>query len=818
MAGSSTRKLILAEKPQVARDLAKVLGVTGRSDGALTSDRYVITWCIGHLVELCEPHEYDPAWKPWRLDKLPILPQPFKLRPIRSGFKQWKVVRALLKDRSFSSVVNACDAGREGELIFRLCYELAGCRLPIERLWISSLTEQAIGHGMTHLQPGQAFDDLARAARCRSEADWLVGMNATRAVTVWRRGQQSVLCSLGRVQTPTLGILVLREQQIRRFVPSDYFEVQAQLRRENDPVQFVAQWQFGKLRRLASQTIADELAARDRPAPVVVDSVEEKRLREPPPLLFDLTSLQRTCNRRFGWSAQHTLSVAQKLYEEHKLLSYPRTDSRYLGRDLIGQLPRLFAAIAESQTYAGFVAQLERVSPPSRVFQDQRVTDHHAIIPTTTNLTPQRIGSLPPDERKLHDVVVRRFVGAFFPDAEFAQTTVTVRVDAMGDAPKDKLEPDEHGRLCALPLPPDRYVAQGRQRLVAGWQDVAGLDGEGPSRRKSGGDDLGSDDEGDDSMVQQALPRLGKGDVLVGAFVVQKKQTKAPPRFSEAALLSAMESAGKQLSDEALRRAMKDSGLGTPATRAAVIETLISRQYIERRGKQLWPTPLGIDLIEKLPDPSLASAELTGQWEARLNRMARGEDRATDFMSGIASYVEQFIGKVRGLPPPAAVALPTDAPVRAPAKSHRRRSRAASSSATRSSSEKAVRRDTVRKSRLDSVAKPRRSSAASSRPSPGSPLVPTVCCPRCQSASMIWGKQAWGCGDYRNCRLVVPFAIDGVSLSLANLGKLLSTGKVTLSRQGKRLSLRLKPGQDPAVAVETKKSAPSVDRQTLEPS
>ncbi len=817
----ATRKLILAEKPQVARDLARVLGVSGRSDGALTSDRYVITWCIGHLIELCEPHEYDPAWKPWRLDRLPMLPRPFKLRPIGTSLRQWKVVRSLLADRSFSAVVNACDAGREGELIFRLCYELSGCRLPMERLWISSLTEQAIGQGMAQLRPGREFDDLARAARCRSEADWLVGMNATRAVTVWRRGEQDVLCSLGRVQTPTLGIIASREQQIRRFVPCDYYEVQARLRPKDargDVAPFVAMWQHEKLRRLATRPIADELVRRDSPAPILVESVEEKKVREPPPLLFDLTSLQRTCNRRFGWSAQHTLSQAQRLYEEHKLLSYPRTDSRYLGRDLIPQLPRLFAAVSESAVYARFAQKLERVTPPRRVFQDQRVTDHHAIIPTTTALTPARLAALSPDQRNLHDLVVRRFLGAFCPDAEFAQTTVVARVHAVEVEPVSagQWKADAEGRLPALPSPPDRYLAQGKQRLSAGWQDVAGFESDGAVRRKNGSEDAdGGEEDGDEALQNQLLPRLQQGEPLSGEFVVLAKQTRPPPRFSDASLLSAMESAGKQLTDEELRRAMKDSGLGTPATRAAVIETLISRRYVERRGKQLWPTALGVDLIDKLPEASLASAELTGQWEARLNRMARGEDSATDFMSGIVAYVEQLIGKVRATPAPAAIRLDgTNASARGGfpepgSRSNRRFSKRGSAPGARretvGAEKKGARRRTTKAPTTASPASAL--TARGKRPAvsvsvPGTPVVPTLQCPRCKSASLIWGRSAWGCGDFRRCRLVIPFTLAGHKLSVRNLAALVGTGRAQISRQGLRLVIRLVALEDPAVQLD----------------
>jgi DNA topoisomerase-3 len=443
------------------------------------------------------------------------------------------------------------------------------------------------------------------------------------------------------------------------------------------------------------------------------------------------------------------------------------------------------------------------VSPPRRVFQDQRVTDHHAIIPTTTTLTDARLAALSVDQRKLHDLVVRRFLGVFFPDAEFAQTTVTVRVEAEGSALGGALVADSDGRLPGLPTPPDRYVAQGKQRLIAGWQEVAGFDGESDGKRRSSAEESdGSDD--DEALRNQPLPRLQKGDVLHGSFSVLAKQTRPPPRFSDASLLSAMESAGKQLSDEALRRAMKDSGLGTPATRAAVIETLISRRYVERRGKQLWPTLLGMDLIDKLPEASLASAELTGQWEARLNRMARGEDSAQDFMASIVAYVEQLIGKVRAAPTPAAIAVNTGqaaTPAVRDSSTGRRRTNLRSARPSRASSSTTKERG-VRPASVSRIAKPKGERKQQERPSPGTRVEPSLVCPRCQSASLIWGKSAWGCSDYRVCRLVIPFVVEGVALTEKNLASLVTARKVQLQRQGKRVTIRLAPSEEPAAQVD----------------
>lgn len=683
------RKLILAEKPAVARDLARVLGIAARGDGSFTGDRYVITWCIGHLVELCEPAEYDAAWRRWAMASLPMLPPRFQLRPSRATARQWRVVRELLRQREFASVINACDAGREGELIFRYCYELADCRLPIERLWISSLTEQAIAQGFARLRPGGELDSLAAAARCRSEADWLVGMNATRAVTLWRRSEQDVLCSLGRVQTPTLGLLAGREKAIIEFVPRDYFEVHAALgtaAAEAPGGRFTGIWKYDGNRRLGDRALGDAIVRRDEPLPAIVESIEEKTVREPPPLLFDLGALQQTANRRFGWSAKHTLSIAQALYEQHKLLTYPRTDSRYLSSDLIPQLPKIFTAVTEQPMFAPLLPALTAAKPPRRVFQDSKVTDHHAIIPTPVAHTHARLAALSPDESKLLDLVTRRFLAAFFPDAEFLQTRVVIRV---GEAAAGSVLPARKRRsrpaasdsaqseaaapgspnaaagavelLMELPPPPDRYYAQGRVRLRSGWQEVAGI-AEERATRGPAGRTADAAEQDDEAEAAQPLPRLHEGQFLSAAYEVKSKKTQPPPRYTEATLLLAMEGAGKQLDDEALQEAMKDRGLGTPATRAAVIETLLDRGYIVRQGKQLQPTPLGMDLIARLPVPSLGSAQLTGEWEERLARMARGQESRAAFMADIAAYVQQIITAVKGAAPPTAVALAAPAP------------------------------------------------------------------------------------------------------------------------------------------------------------
>jgi DNA topoisomerase-3 len=774
-------QLIVAEKPSVARDLARVLGVRGAGKHAQHSiegrDR-VLTWCIGHLVELEEPAAYDARWKPWRLDTLPMLPSAFKLRPVAGTRDQLRAVRELLRDKRFSEVVNACDAGREGELIFRYVYELAGSRLPIRRLWISSLTDDAVRAGFAGLRPGADFDALAAAARCRSEADWLVGMNATRAVTVssraaaprpraarppqqGRRGKgDAPLYSIGRVQTPTLAIVVRREQEIRRFVPRDYWEVRGVFTPAEaaaPPAEKVTAT-FGLAdgktvrSRLGERAFADEIVARGEaqstaaaPHGPVVERLRQRRVREPPPLLFDLTSLQRTANRRYGLSATATLAAAQALYERHKILSYPRTDSRHLTGDMAKELPKLFGALGEVPDYAPFARPLLEAPPArsKRVFDDAKVQDHHAIVPTGK---PIALAGLSRDERRVFDLVARRFLGAFHPDAEFALTDVVIRVGAPEAAERAPAAPRgddaaaDEDLLTSLPPPPDRFRARGRVRLAAGWQAVAGL-----------GEDRGADGErkrsGDaDADEAPPLPALAEGQRLAGAFEVLTKQTRPPPRHTEATLLGAMESAGREIADEELRAAMRDSGLGTPATRAATIETLIRRVFLAREGKHLVPTALGVGLVDALPVKSLGSPELTGAWEARLARVARGEDTRAAFMADISRYVGQVVAAIRG----GAGVVP--APPRAPA-----RGPVAAASAP-----------------------PRAPARGPAKP----PAAPTeLPCPRCREGRVVGGNRGWGCSRWREgCAFVIWFEVAGRRISDAELDDLVSKGKTRLRK------------------------------------
>jgi Topoisomerase IA len=793
-------QLVIAEKPSVARDLARVLGVRPTGKNCFEAKDRVITWCVGHLVELDEPASYDGRWKAWRLDTLPMIPSEFKLRPVPSTREQLREVCRLLGDKRFSEVVNACDAGREGELIFRYVYQLAGSRLPIRRLWISSLTDEAIRQGFSTLKPGVEMEKLADAARCRSEADWLVGLNATRAVTVRQRtGSDSMLYSIGRVQTPTLAILVEREKAIQSFVPHDFWQLKAELT-TTEGARFAATWSLDKAMRFGNAIVASEVRDRCRahgaaldPEGPVVESLKQSKTREPPPLLFDLTSLQRTANKRFGLSAQATLDAAQALYERHKILTYPRTDARHLSSDMAATLPKILAGLADIDDYAPFARTLlaNRPRPSKRFFDDSKIQDHHAIVPTGKSA---KLDALERNQRRIFDLVVRRFLGAFYPDAEFAQTEVVVRVGPAAEsvtspsqppgAPADKsgvASPEEVPLVAAAPPPPDRFQARGRVRLLAGWQEVAGYGGEDAEDKS--GVKKGRKKEGDEEEPA-VLPPLTQGQRLHGSFETLAKKTKPPARHSEATLLSAMENAGKTivrpeagaagrsssrdgiedlrgssdaLDDVELRAAMKDSGLGTPATRAATIETLLKRGFVAREGKHLIATPVGMALIDGLPVPSLASPELTGTWEARLARMARGEDKRDTFMADIGRYVHEVVDAIRAAAPMRAVPL-----LAGSASKGRARGRSAGRGRKPATAHPAA----------TEANRPAPASKADARPRDS---VGDLLCPRCRIGHLMTGKRGWGCSRWREgCNFVVWFEESGVRRSEADLRALVS--------------------------------------------
>ena len=608
------KTLVIAEKPSVARDLADALpGSFENNDTYLESEDTVITFAVGHLVELTDPEDYDERFKKWRMADLPIVPEEFRLRARdKKAEKQLKVIHKLLKRDDVDRIVNACDAGREGELIFAYIYETSGVDKPVERLWINSMTKTAIKDGFEKLRPGEQLRQLEAAARSRSEADWLVGMNATRAATIRGRAWVGGVVSLGRVQTPTLALMVKREREIQAFVPEPYWLVHAQF----DP-RYEGLWFEGEETRLKDGKRADVIAAKVSGADGTVESVERKEQSERAPLLYDLTSLQRDANRRFGFSARRTLQAAQSLYEDKKAITYPRTNSRWLSGDLVSQLKPTAATLQPIPDYAEaarYVLGLQQL-PLGRVVNDSKVTDHHAIIPTDVEHELDRFS---PDERRIFDLVARRFLAVFHPPARYARTTIITVVEE------------------------ERFRSRGKITLEAGWRGVYGLESDEDRKARQ--------QEEDSENESAELPPLEQGQsVKCVSAEVEAKETKPPPRYTEATLLSAMETAGKLIDDEELREAMKESGLGTPATRAETIETLIRREYIERAGKDLTPTPKGLQVISMLEEHPLTSPELTGDWEKRLTDIEHGADERGAFIKDIENFTRATVEKIAAL-------------------------------------------------------------------------------------------------------------------------------------------------------------------------
>ena len=608
---------VLAEKPSVARDVARTLGATQSGQGYLHGNGYVVTWAIGHLVALPEPHEIDPSWKQWRRNTLPMLPRAWPLKVYDQTHDQFEVVRKILNSPRISSVICATDAGREGELIFRYIYEAAKCEKPVRRLWISSLTPEAIKKGFETLKPGAEYDALADAARGRSRADWLVGMNLSRAYSLAYDEELSV----GRVQTPTLAMVVERELAIRGFVPEDYIEVVATFHPSDcaDESKYAGTWfrteGNQRVTRLsAGGEEAQAIVARARAGAAAIESADSETQRLLPPLLYDLTKLQRHANRLFGFSAQRTLDLAQALYERHKLISYPRTDSRHLSHDVAGTLLYIVHSIAES--YREHLAPGTGERPLGRRFvDDSKVTDHHAIIPTTTVPQP---ASLTPEEQKIYDLICRRLLSAWHEDHIWQVTTVITAIRHPGVA--------------------DRYHTSGSAVVQVGWKV---LDLALPAKARQ------SKPDAEEDRDQQALPpglAKDQSQDVIDAEALRKK-TRPPKRFTEATLLTAMETAGKTLDEKELSDAMKETGLGTPATRAAIIEVLLKREYIVRSGKSLEATDKGMRLIEVV-HPEVKSPVMTGQWEAYLHRIQKGSAQLGPFIKAIEDYVREVVEKV----------------------------------------------------------------------------------------------------------------------------------------------------------------------------
>ena len=593
----------------MGRDLASALpGAFAKHEGYLESDDYVITWAVGHLVELVDPDEYDPKLKKWRMADLPIVPERFELRPRDAkAKKQLSVIHKLIKRDDVGQIVNACDAGREGELIFAYTIETAKTDKHVERLWLNSMTKKAIEEAFGKLRDGDEMQLLEAAARSRSEADWLVGMNATRAASIRLRAAFDGAVSLGRVQTPTLALVARREEEIRAFVPEPYWLVEARFEADGER-RYTGRYLGGKRLPKAEDAAAIVDACTGRPGEIT--QVERKEERQKPELLYDLTALQRHANTLYGFSARRTLAAAQKLYEDKKAITYPRTSSRYLSGDLVEEIRPTAELVGRNPYYtkaAAYVTSLQQL-PLARIVNDAKVTDHHAIIPTRAEHDVDRFGD---DEKRIYDLVVKRFLSAFFPDAVFERTRVETTVA-------------EHV-----------FRTSGRVLVEAGWRSVYGEVAEG---EKAEDDDAGGD---------QLLPRLDKGEAVQTLSVeALAKETQPPRRFTEASLLAAMETAGKDIEDADLREAMKENGIGTPATRAAIIERLLSVGYLERDGRALHATEKGVQVIRLLGQHPLTSPELTGSWEHRLGLIEQGQDSRPAFMADIVKFTQDTVAEL----------------------------------------------------------------------------------------------------------------------------------------------------------------------------
>lgn len=582
------KTLVLAEKPSVAREIARVMGARDKHKSYLEGPKYIVTWALGHLVGLAEPEDYDKKYATWNLEDLPILPERAKLKVLRETNHQYKAVQQLMKRQDVGELVIATDAAREGELLARWIMQMAQWKKPFKRLWISSQTDKAIKEGFASLKPGSQFDRLYESARCRAEADWMIGLNVTRALTVRFNAQLSA----GRVQTPTLGMIMDRENEINGFRSQEYETLTA------DFGDFQAVWRAsGGDSRIFDAQDTQALKKRVDGRKGTIAQVKKSEKVEPHPLAYDLTELQRDANRKYGFSAKQTSNVLQRLYEQHKLVTYPRTDSRYLTSDMTGTLKERLDSVAVGP-YASLARPLLRknLNITKRIVDDSKVTDHHAIIPTEQTVL---LNQLNPEERKLYDLIVRRFISLFYPAARYDSVAITVQVGE------------------------DSFHVKGTTVKDSGWREVYGGD-------YSDEDDERTDEQADNGRT--LLPDVQQGQsVTVQRCHVKSGRTMPPKRYTEAALLAQMEK----------------HGLGTPATRADIIEKLVSSDTIDRQGNSMHPTGKGKQLIE-LAAPQLRTPELTARWEAELERIARGQGKPGPFLEGIRSMAKELVSTVKG--------------------------------------------------------------------------------------------------------------------------------------------------------------------------
>ncbi|MGL4293257.1 MAG: DNA topoisomerase 3 [Bacteroidales bacterium] len=684
-------KVCIAEKPSVAKEIAEIIGAKNRRDGYYEGNGYQVTWTFGHLCTLKEPHEYTPDWKSWRLEVLPMIPARFGIKLIddKGIEKQFHVIEKLMQQAE--AVINCGDAGQEGELIQRWVMQKAQVKCPVYRLWISSLTDEAIREGFSKLIPQDKFNKLYEAGLSRSIGDWLLGMNATRLYTM-KYGKNRQVLSIGRVQTPTLALIVKRQLEIQNFEPQQYWELKTLYRNVSFNVT------KGKFQSIEE---GNAFLANVENSPFTITDINKKNGREFAPRLFDLTSLQVECNKKFGFSADETLRIIQSLYEK-KVTTYPRVDTTFLSEDIYPKCQAILQALTD---YGQYTSALPAKLPKSKkVFDNSKVTDHHAIIPTNV-----RANNLTDMERKVYDLVARRFIAAFYPDCLVATTTV------MGDV--NKVE----------------FKATGKQILDPGWRVIFSKD---------------KQEEKENPDEEGILPEFRKGESGPHQPSLLEKWTQPPKLYTEATLLRAMETAGKLVEDETLRDALKENGIGRPSTRAAIIETLFKRKYIRKEKKNLIATQTGVDLIQVIQEELLKSAELTGIWENKLRKIEKGQYLAGDFLQELKTMLAQIVWNVRNDRSNRSISVQEEIPVKklieAKAAQKKRTSRQLKSDSKEKSATSSSKLLTKNDEEKITEKKDRGN-------------IPSVC-PLCGKGSVLKGKTAYGCSEWKNgCTFRIPF-------------------------------------------------------------
>lgn len=734
--------LVIAEKPDMGRNIAAAIDPKAKNCRTyLEGDQYIITWAIGHLIELAEPEAYDAKYKIWNINDLPIIPNQFKLVPNRKTIDQLKVIAQLAKRSRM--LVNACDAGREGQYIFSLIQRHLKLSHPVKRLWISDLTPETIRKGFAELRDGTEFDNLTRAARARSEADWLIGMNGSRAFTT----KHNVLLSVGRVQTPVLALIYDRQKQIEAFTSLKFYVLEGHFS-QND-VTYKGIWQ-GEL--ITDPAKAEMLARKVQNKPGRIASYEVKDTKEYPYKLYDLTLLQREANSKFGFSAKRTLDIAQALYEKHKVISYPRTNSNYVTEQNISEMHKTLSSLQGTE-YDELVKGANRnlVHKGNRyICNPARVEDHHAILPTNRKAT-----GLTPDERKLYDLIVRRFLSQFYPAAEYKVHTVMTEVEN------------------------EMFKTTVKELLRLGWKGVYPDQKKEKSKPAKGREQ--EEEENEVTEVTQPFSILPNDAVLCADAMVKEKETQPPKHYTEGTLLKAMESAGKLIEDEELRDAMKDSGLGTPATRAATIERLKKVGYVEMQGKKIQLTQKGrtaIELIRGAGIELLTSPEMTGQWERRLHEISRGTASDGPFMENVKKFAAMIVDKVRVQAPAAKTSFEAETKTRGASK---RRGRAGAQGAGTSASIKKRKADGETMHARSRTATPKSASFGQSGKAALTSAAPGIItkCPRpgC-GGSIFMGRKGYGCSNYNaGCSFVIWKENHGRLLTDAQVKALIEKGK-----------------------------------------